>query len=89
MSPKPDPAAAPDLQQLRLHHAVEAVLRSPLTGSAVAEALVCQTAERAARSLVADLRARRVQNACERDADAREAAWSCPDREATPWPRPA
>jgi hypothetical protein len=87
MSTKPDPA--PDLRHVQLYRALEAILLSPRTGSAVAEALTCQAAEREVRTLVADLRARRVQHAYDRDADAQEEARLGSDRPTTPWARPA
>jgi hypothetical protein len=87
MSTKPE--AAPNLDQMRLYRALEAILRSPVTGGAVAEALTCQAAERDVRTLVADLRARRAQDAYDRDADDREEARLSHDRPPTPWARPA
>jgi hypothetical protein len=87
MSTNRDPA--PDPQQLRLYRALETILLSPRTGSAVAEALTCQAAEREVRTLVADLRARRAQSFYDRDADAREEARLGPDKPPTPWARPA
>ena len=87
MSTKPE--AAPDPDHLRLCRMLEAILRSPVTGGAVAEALTCQAAEREVRALVADLRARRAQNAYDRDADDREGKRMGQDRPASPWARPA
>ena len=87
MSTQNDPA--PDPERLRLQRTLEVILRSRLTGLAVAETLTTQAAEREVRTLVADLRARRARDAYDRDADLREEERLRPDTLPSPWARPA
>jgi hypothetical protein len=77
----------PDQTRTRIYHALEAILRSPVTGQAVAEVLACRTTEREVRTMVADLRARRAQRAYDRDADLFEEARFQHDAPSAPWAR--
>jgi hypothetical protein len=78
------PNPSPDPQQL--YRMLEALLRAPGTGQAVAETMICQAIERDLRCMVSDLRARRAQSAQTRALDERENARP---RSGTPWARPA
>lgn len=78
---------APDLA--RLYRALDTLLRSPLTGQAVARVLACHSTERDLRAMVADLRARRAWHAYEHDADLHETAGFRHDQPRAPWARQA
>ena len=80
IQPAPDPK--------RLYRALEALLRAPQTGQAVAETLICQAVERDLRCMVADLRARRSATLRDREIDGIEAARSEALARKTPWARP-
>lgn len=86
MSRPPD-RPDPDLRQL--HRALEALLRSPRAGVAVAETMSAQAAERTARTVIAEMRARRAQQSIDRDADRHEAERFGQDKPPSPWARPA